>query len=105
MQWTCPYASFCTVGQASEFIQAIPIMTAIGTGALLADKGSGANTLLNWLGQRDITAVIPPKANRKMQRSCDWRLYQQRHGIEYMVGNAKTFARLPPALRRKPAIS
>ena len=41
------------------------------TDALLADKGYDANALLDWLGQREITAVIPPKANRKEQRSCD----------------------------------
>jgi hypothetical protein len=35
-------------------IELAPLMTTIGsTGALLADKGYGANALLDWLGQLD----------------------------------------------------
>ena len=62
-----------TGGQAADITQAIPLVKDIAsTGALLADKGYDANALLDWLGQRDIAAVIPPKVNRRVQRSCDW---------------------------------
>ena len=62
-----------TAGQAADITQAIPLMKDIGgTDALLADKGYDANALLDWLGQRETTAVISPKANRKAKRSCDW---------------------------------
>lgn len=63
-------------------------------GALLADKGYDANVLLDWLGQRDIAAVIPPKANRKKQRRCDWHLYKEHHVIECMFGKLKYFRRI-----------
>ena len=61
-----PVRFILTSGQAADITQAIPLMQDIDTGALLADKGYDANALLDWLGQRDITAVIPPKANRKV---------------------------------------
>ena len=64
------------------------------TGVLLADKGYDTDTLLDWLKERSITAVTPPKANRKMQRDCDWYLYKERHVVE-----------LPLILRKKPAMS
>ena len=61
-----------TGAQASDINQAIPLMMDIGrTGALLADKGYDANALRYWFEQRDIAAMIPPKAHRKMQISCD----------------------------------
>ena len=61
-------------------------MQGINTGALLADKGYDTNALLDWLRQRDIAAVIPPKANRKVQRGCDWYQYKERHVIECLFG-------------------
>ena len=57
--------------QAADITQAMPLVQNISTGALLTDKRYDANTLLDWLGQRDIAAVIPPKANCKVQRGCD----------------------------------
>lgn len=55
-----PVRLILTVGQAADITQAIPLMKDIGrTDALLADKGYDANALLDWLGQRDIAAVIP----------------------------------------------
>ena len=80
-----PVRFILTGGQAADIAQATPLMQDINTGALLADKGYDANALLDWLdwlGQRDIAAVIPPKANRKVQRSCDWYIHKERHVIE-----------------------
>lgn len=97
-----PVRFILTGGQAADITQAIPLMTDIGsTGALLADKGYDANALLDWLGQRDIAAVIPPKANRKMQRSCDWYQYKERHVIECMFGKLKYFRRIATRYEKK----
>ena len=102
MHWACPCAWILTGGQAADITQAIPLMKNIGcTGALLADKGYDANALLDWLGQREITAVIPPKANRKEQRSCDWHLYKERHVIECMFGKLKYFRRIATRYEKK----
>jgi len=91
-----PVRFILTGGQAADITQAMPLMQNISTGALLADKGYDANTLLDWLGQRDIAAVIPPKANRKVQRGCDWYMYKERHVIECMFGKLKYFRRIAP---------
>jgi transposase len=97
-----PAGFILTGGHAADITQAIPLMTDIGsTGALLADKGYDANALLDWLGQRDIAAVIPPKANRKVQRGCDWSMYKERHVIECMFGKLKYFCRIATRYEKK----
>ena len=49
--------------------------------------------MLDWLGQHGIAAVITPRVNLKVQRSCDWYRYKERHVIEYMFGKLKYFRR------------
>ena len=41
---------------------------------------------LVWLKENGIKAVIPPKANRKDLRDCDWWHYKERHAVECMFG-------------------
>ena len=90
-----PVRFILTGGQAADITQAILLVKDIGsTGALLADKGCDANALLDCLGQRGIAAVTPPKASRKVQRSCDWHMYKERHVIECMFGKPKYFRRI-----------
>ncbi len=96
-----PVRFILTGGQAADITQAIPLMQSITTGALLADKGYDADGLLDWLGQRGIAAVIPPKANRKVQRSCDWYRYKERHVIECMFGKLKYFRRIATRFEKK----
>ena len=47
--------------------------------ALLGDKAYDADSLIDILNQRQITPVIPSKANRKVQRNCDFALYCERN--------------------------
>lgn len=79
-------------------------MQGIRSDTLLADKGYDADALPGWLKQHDVAAVIPPKANRKVQGSCDWQLYKERHVIECRFGKLKYFRRIA-TLRKRPAIS
>ena len=96
-----PVRFILTGGQAADITQAIPLMEGIGTSVLLADKGYDADALLDWLKQRAIAAVIPPKANRKVQRSCDWYLYKERHVIECMFGKLKYYRRIASRFEKK----
>ena len=57
--------------------------------------------MLDWLEQRDIAAVIPPKATRKVQRSCDWYMYKERHVIECMFGKLKYFRPIATRYEKK----
>jgi transposase len=45
------------------------------SGSLIADKAYDADALIDGLAEREITPVIPPKANRKNKRDCDFALY------------------------------
>lgn len=56
---------------------------------MLADKGYAADALLDTLKESSIDAVIPPKANRTVQRPCDWYLYKERHLVECFFGKVK----------------
>jgi len=99
-----PVHFILTGGQAADITQAIPLMEGIRTGALLADKGYDADALLDWLKPRYIAAVIPPKANRKVQRSCDWYLYKERHVIECMFGKLKYYRRIASRFEKKASV-
>lgn len=96
-----PVRFILTGGQAADITQAIPLMQGIRTSALLADKGYDADVLLAWLNERDIAAVIPPKANRREQRMCDWHQYKERHVIECMFGKLKYFRRIATRFEKK----
>jgi transposase len=59
---------------------------------LLADKGFDADErVLIPLQQAGKVAVIPPKANRKIQREYDKDLYKARHLIENFFAKLKLF--------------
>ena len=60
-------------------------------GALIGDKAFDADPLLITLKRRGITAVIPPKANRKVKRDCDYALYRERNLIERFFNKIKHF--------------
>ncbi len=63
-------------------------------GAVLADKGYDANHVLEYLAQRGIQAVIPPKANRVEQREYDRHAYKDRNLVERFFCRLKQFRRI-----------
>ena len=65
--------------------------------ALIGDKAYDAELLLDTLAQRDIAAVISPKANRKTPRTCDFALYCERNLVERFFNKLKYFAPSPRA--------
>ena len=68
-----------------------PLIRGVSFDALLADKAFDADWLLQDLDQRGATAVIPPKANRKIQRDYDVELYKSRHLVENYFSKIKEF--------------
>jgi transposase len=60
----------------------------IAAAGLIADRGYDTDEIIAWAQNRGITAVIPPKKNRKRQRPYDERAYRLRCRIE------NTFLRL-----------
>jgi len=68
-----------------------PLIKGVSFDALLADKAFDADWLLQDLDQRGATAVIPPKANRKIQREYDEEVYKWRHLVENYFAKIKEF--------------
>lgn len=89
-----PLKSILTGGQEADINQAIPLMTGVSAQSCLADKGYDSDPFLVWLKDHHIEAVIPPKANRKEKRYCDWWHYKERHVVECMFGKLKYFRRI-----------
>lgn len=80
-----------TPGQAHDLTCVEPLLEAVDPGALLGDKAFDADPFIATLARRGITAVIPPKANRKTPRHCDYALYCERNLIERFFNTLKHF--------------
>jgi transposase len=78
-------------GQAHDLTGAEPLLRAVAPGALLGDKAFDADPFIDTLIRRGITPVIPPKANRKIPRHCDYALYCERNLIERFFNKLKHF--------------
>ena len=79
-----PLALSLTGGQVHDITQAETLAAQVEPGALLGDKGYDADALITSLEARSIKPVIPSKANRKVQRACDFALYAERNLVELL---------------------
>ena len=86
-----PVALSLTPGQAADISQAEPLLEALEPGAVIADKGYDADALVKTLEERNITPVIPAKANREQQRPCDFALYRERNLVERFFNKIKHY--------------
>jgi transposase len=80
-----------TPGQAHDLACAEPLIENIDPGALIGDKAYDADQLIDTLNRRQISPVIPPKANRKNPRACDFALYCERNLVERFFNKLKHF--------------
>jgi transposase len=78
-------------GQDHDLTCAEPLLENVDPGALIGDKAFDSDPLISCLEQRDITPVIPPRANRKEPRACDYPLYCERNLIERFFNKIKHF--------------
>jgi transposase len=86
-----PVELMLTPGQAHDLTCAEQLIDSADPDALLGDKAYDADPLIDTLTQRGITPVIPPKANRKAPRACDFALYCERNLIERFFNKLKHF--------------
>ena len=82
------------LGQYHDLAEVKPLIENTDFQALLADKTFDADWLLKELNDRGVKAVIPPKANRKVQRVFDRCMYKWRHLIENYFCKLKEFKRI-----------
>jgi transposase len=80
-----------TPGQGHDLACAGPLLENTHPGAVIADKAYDADALIDKLTEQGATPVIPPKANRKHQRKCDFVLYCERNLIERFFNKIKHF--------------
>ena len=87
---------FCiTAGPWADCSQAIGLLGTRRARAVIADKGYDADAIVEHIATTmRAEAVIPPRSNRKRQRSYDRALYRQRNRIERCFHRLKQFRRL-----------
>jgi putative transposase len=86
-----PVALMLTPGQDHDLACAEPLIENVDPEALIGDKAYDADQFVETLTQRGITPIIPPKANRTIQRACDFVLYCERNLIERFFNQLKHF--------------
>ena len=87
-----PLNFFLSGGQAHDLVGADQLLPTMQASTLLADKAFDADErVLAPLAAAGKTPVIPPKANRKIERDYDKDLYMLRHLIENFFAKLKQF--------------
>jgi transposase len=84
---------FClTGGEAHDLVGADELLPDMQAETLIADKAYDADErVIDKLTAAGKQAVIPPKANRKVQRTYDQEIYKARHLIENFFAKLKQF--------------
>ena len=87
-----PVGFFLTGGQAHDLVGADRLLPEMEADVSIADKAYDADArVLEPLEKLGKSAVIPPKANRKVQRDYDKATYKTRHLIENFFAKLKQF--------------
>ena len=89
-----PLKIILTGGERNDITQAEALIEPFEFDNLLADKGYDANKLLKQVEEKQAKAVIPPKANRKIQREYDTELYKDRNLVERFINKIKWYRRI-----------
>jgi transposase len=86
-----PVNLMLTPGQDHDLTCAQPLLENANPRALIGDKAYDADSLIDTLNRRAILPVIPPKANRKVKRDCDFALYRERNLVERFFNKIKHY--------------
>ena len=89
-----PVGVIITKGAGADCKEAVHLISGIEAENLLADRGYDAAEIISYAAAAEMTVVIPPKKNRKVQRDYDRYLYRIRHLAE------NAFLWLKPACRQ-----
>ncbi|WP_182356614.1 IS5 family transposase [Komagataeibacter europaeus] len=91
-----PVRLYLTAGQVSDFKGADVLLADLpeGTEEVIGDRGYDSNQIRRYLVERNITACIPPRKNRKSKPSYNWHLYKKRHLVENMFAKLKDWQRV-----------
>ena len=90
-----------TGGQRADVSQAIPLLTGLEAGAVIADKAYESNRVLGFVRDQGAEAVIPPKSNRRDPWEYDRDLYRDRNLIERAFNKLKQWRRIATRYDRR----
>lgn len=96
-----PLRFILTGGQVSDYKPADQLLENIQAQYVLADKGYDSQQIVDLVQAQGAQAVIPPKANRKIQRHYDKEIYKQRNWIERAFNRLKYYRRIATRYDRK----
>ena len=74
-----PVRAIVTDGPRADCKEAIPLIQNLPCKVLLADRGYDTDEIVECVKKSGVQPVIPPKKNRKVQRTYDEKLYKKRH--------------------------
>ena len=77
-----PIRVIVTQGTTADCTQAAQLIGGLSAEHLLADKGYDSDVIVEQAIAQGMSVVIPPRKNRKAQRSYDKYLYRHRHLVE-----------------------
>jgi len=83
-----------TPGQNHDITQAEALTADFRPGAVPADKGYDSEPYRQYLQDRGIVPVIPPRSCRKNPQDYDRHLYKERHLAECFINKIKHFMRI-----------
>lgn len=93
-----PIVCTVTAGQRHESPEAIPLLeralTRLWPDAVTGDRGYSSGGFRNWLGAREILAVIPKRRDESGANDYDRALYRERPVIEQTINRLKRFRRV-----------
>ena len=83
-----------TGGEAHDITQAPALIEGFATQQVIADKGYDSTPFIASIEAAGAQAVIPPRDNRREQRTFDRHAYRERHLIECFFNRLKQFRRI-----------
>ncbi len=83
-----------TGGNRNDMTQAEALIENLFPDYVIADKGYDSDKFVLPVKKLNAEAMIPPRINRKIQRTIDTELYKERHLIQCRIGKLKHFRRV-----------
>lgn len=81
-------------GQHADIRYGPRLVEGLRAGAVIADRGYDARTLVDQIEAMGAVAVIPSRRTNREQRVVDWNLYADRNKVERLIGRLKGFRRV-----------
>ena len=83
-----------TAGNIHDVTEAATLIEHAQGKNFIADKAYDADSVIQAVTEKKMTAVIPSKTNRKVQREIDRHIYKERHLVENFFCKIKRYRRV-----------